>query len=141
MLIVGVLAGSGAALLGALATGVWETGNAPLFVALTAPGFASLVIALAPMFLARRCLADGGDIAAALASATAHERPHLLIEIEGRLSSRLRSEPMTTIELVLAFEDVREQHGDRARRRRLFEERGRIEQQRFVSQSVGVPPR
>ena len=134
----GLFAGGGGAFLVALASGLWADGNASLFTAFTAPGFACFVIALAPIFLARRRVADGADIAAALATATAHERPHLLAAIESRLSSRLRSEPMTTIELALAFEDAREKHGDRARQRRLFEERGRIEQKRFVVQLAGV---
>ena len=135
MIFRGLFAGGGGATLVALASGLWADGNASLFIAFTAPGFACFVIALAPILLARRRVADDEDIAAAL---TGHERPHLLAAIASRLSSRLRSEPMTTIELVLAFEYVREQHGDRARQKRLFEERGRIEQKRFVSRLVDI---
>ena len=141
MIFCGLFAGGGGAILVALASGLWADGNALLFIAFTAPGFACFVIALAPIFLARRRVADGADIAAALAAATACERSHLFAAIENRLSSRLRSAPMTTLELVLAFEDVRERHGDRVRRRRQFDERGRIEQERFVSRLVSVARR
>lgn len=119
---------------------VWRTFHAmpSVFIALTTPGFACFVIALGPIFMSRKRTAKSEDIAAALTAATAHERPYLIAAIENRLSSRLWSAPMTTFELVLAFEDVREQHGDRARRKGLVDQRGRIEQERFVSQLAGI---
>lgn len=133
-ILVGLLAGGGAALLVASETGLWADGNAPIFMALATPGFACFVIALGPVVMARKRTANGEDFAAALAAASVHERPHLLATIENRLSSRLWSAPMTTFELVLAFEEVREQHGDRARCKRLVDQRGRIEQKRFIGQ-------
>lgn len=135
---VGLFAGGSAALLVALASGLWADGNAPLFMALATPGFACLVIAFGPIFMARKRTAKSEDFAAALAAATMHERPHLVAAIESRLSSRLWSAPMTTFELAMAFEDVREQHGDRARRRQFVDQRGRIEQKRFVGQLAGI---
>ena len=138
MILGGLFAGGGAALLVALASGLWADGNAPLFMALATPGFACFVIALGPIVMARRRTAKGEDFAAALAAATMHERPHLVAGIESRLSSRLWSAPMTTFELAMAFEEVRDQHGDRARRERLVNHRGRIEQERFVGQLADV---
>lgn len=138
MIFCGLFAGGGGALLVALATGLWADGNAPLFMALATPGFACLVIACGPIVMARKRTANGEDLAAALAAATVHERPRLLAAIESRLSSRLWSTPMTTFELAVAFEEVREQHGDHARRKRLVDQRGRIEQERFLSQLAGI---
>lgn len=137
-ILVGLFAGGGGALLVALASGLWADGNAPLFMALATPGFACLVIALGPIVMARKRTAKSDDIAAALAVATMHERPHLLAAIENRLSSRFWSAPMTTFELAMAFEEVRDQHGDRARRKRLVERHGRIEQERFLSQLADI---
>lgn len=138
MIFCGFFAGGGGALLVALATGLWADGNAPLFMALATPGFACFVIALGPIVMARRRTAKGEDFAAALAAAAVHERPRLLAAIESRLSSRLWSTPMTTFELAMAFEEVREQHGDRARRKRLVDQHGRIKQERLVGQLAGV---
>ncbi|MBL4791515.1 MAG: hypothetical protein JKY97_00870, partial [Citromicrobium sp.] len=86
------------------------------------------------IFMARKRTANGEDFAAALMAATEHERPHLIVAIENRLSSRLWSAPMTMFQLVLAFDEVREQHGDRAMRKRLVDQRDRIEQDRFIGQ-------
>lgn len=134
----GLFAGGGGAVLIVLASGFWSAGNEVVFIAFVAIAFATLLTAIMLLFVTRERVAMGNDFAAALAAATAHERPHLLVAIENRLSSRLWSAPMTTFELVLAFEEVREQHGDRARRKRLVDQHGRIKQERLVGQLAGV---
>lgn len=134
----GLFAGGGGAVLIVLASGFWSAGNEVVFIAFVAIAFATLLTGIMLLFVTRERAATGNDLAAALAAATTHERPHLLATIENRLSSRLWSAPMTTFELVLAFEEVRAQHGDRARRKRLVERHGRIEQERFLSQLTGI---
>ncbi|MBL4791487.1 MAG: hypothetical protein JKY97_00725, partial [Citromicrobium sp.] len=79
MIFCGLFAGGGGALLVALTSGLWADGNAPLFMALATPGFACFVIALGPIFMARKRTANGEDFAAALMAATEHERPHLIV--------------------------------------------------------------
>lgn len=134
----GLFAGGGGAVLIVLASGFWSAGNEVVFIAFIAIAFATLLTGIMLLFVTRERAATGNDFAAALMAATAHEQPHLLAAIENRLSSRLWSTPMTTFELVMAFEEVRERHGDRARRKRLVDQHGRIEQERFVGQLTGV---
>lgn len=133
----GLFAGGGGAVLIVLASGFWSAGNEVVFIAFIAIAFATLLTGIMLLFVTRERAATGNDFAAALAAATAHERPHLIAAIENRLSSRLWSAPMTSFELAMAFDEVREQHGDQARRRQFVDQRGRIEQKRFVGQLAG----
>lgn len=103
-------------------------------IALVAFGIFAGAVANVMLLLLRERLADSDDIAAALAATTPHERPHLLNKIEERLGNRLWSSPMTTSQLVMMFGDVRDEHGDRARQKRLNERRAKREQTRFVEQ-------
>ena len=132
-----LFAGAGAALLVAISSGLWAAGKGPIFALLTTPGFALIAIAFMPIILARKRVASTQDIAAALAAATAHERPILITKMDERLRSRLELAPMTTFQLALMFEEVRERHGHRARNERCTEQRIKTEQLHFVSHIAG----
>ena len=128
----GLLAGGGTALIIVLTAGFGFAGNGPLFVAGTATGFAALLTGFIPLFVTWERAATTSEIAAALGSATMHERPHLATRIEARFATRVWSTPMTIFQLVLLFSEVRSEHGDRARQKRLVDECTKIEQERFV---------
>ena len=72
-------------------------------------------------------------IAAALHAATAQERPHLLRQIEERVGSVYRPDPLTIDELAQLFGSVREDHGEQAQRRVDREDRIRRAQQDYVA--------
>lgn len=74
-------------------------------------------------------IATAGHIAAALRSATDHERPHLLGRIESRLRTAYRTEPMTLSELATFFASTREEHGKRAQTRQAQAAKARAAQQ------------
>ncbi|TMM46746.1 hypothetical protein [Qipengyuania marisflavi] len=126
--------GAGAALLVAISSGLWAAGKGPVFALLATPGFALIAIAFMPIILARKRIASIQDIAAALAAATAYERPILIAKIDERLRSRVELAPMTTFQLALIFEEVRERHGQRARNQGCAGERIKTAQLQFVSQ-------
>ncbi|RJY06941.1 hypothetical protein D6201_12755 [Aurantiacibacter aquimixticola] len=138
----GFFAGGGGALLIVLASNLWSAGNAAIFIVCAAIAFATLLTGLMPLFVTQERTATGEDIATALTAATGQERSHLLAAIENRLTSKLWLKPMTTFELAVVFENVRGQHGDQARHRQHFEQRGKIEQQRFIGaleSIIGAP--
>ena len=128
----GLSAGGGGALFVVLTSGFGFAGNEPLFVAFAAIGLATLLTGFMPLFVTRGRAATTSEIEAALRSATMHERPHLATRIEARLASRISSSPMTIFQLVTLFAEVRSEHGDRARQKRLVDECTKIEQERFV---------
>ena len=115
----GLFAGGGSALLVVLLSGIWRGETGAIFIVFASIGSAAFLTGLMPLFVTRDRAATGSDIAAALAAATASESPHLMRAIEERLASRIWPDPMTTIQLTLLFDEVREKHGDRTRRRRL----------------------
>lgn len=78
--------------------------------------------------------ASSRDIAAAMAAATARERPHLLAQIEERLSDPYWRTPMTVFQLVTMFREVRQVHGERAYRTQRREQAARAEQERALAQ-------
>lgn len=133
----GLFAGGCGALFVVLAPVFGFAGNGPLFVAFAAIGFATFVTGFMPLFVRWDRAATVSDIAAAFASATMHERPHLVTRIEACLVSHTQSTPMTIFQLVLMFDEVRAEHGNRARRKRLFNQRDRTKQRRFVTQLQG----
>ena len=115
----GLFAGGGAALLVVLLSGIWRGETGAILIVFASIGSAAFPTAIMPLFVARDRAATGSDIAAAVAAATARERPHLMRGIEERLASRFWPNPMTTIQLTLLFDDIRKEHGDRARRLRV----------------------
>lgn len=75
---------------------------------------AGITMMAAPMIgfsLGLNRTASAGDIAAFLAAGTQSEKPLLTKRIERRLSSRIATNPISRIELVLAFEKVRSSVG------------------------------
>lgn len=115
----GLFAGGGTALLVVLLSSIWRGETGAIFIMFASIGSAAFLTGMMPLFVARDRAATGSDIAAALAAATARERHHLVRAIEERLASRFWPDPMTTIQLMLLFDDVRKEYGVRARRRRL----------------------
>jgi hypothetical protein len=98
-------------------------------ISLTAVGMVIL-----PAIARMHSIASSRDIAAAMVAATERERPHLLAEIEGRLSNPYWPAPMTVLQLVMMFREVRQAHGDRAYRRQRREREARTEQERSIAQ-------
>jgi hypothetical protein len=80
--------------------------------------------------------ANSRNIAAAMIAATERERPHLLAEIEGRLSNPYWRASMTVFQLVMMFREVRQVHGERVYRRQQWESAARAEQEKYVTQLV-----
>jgi len=78
--------------------------------------------------------ASSRDIAAAMIAATERERPHLLAEIQGRLSNPYWRAPMTVFQVAMIFREVRQAHGERAYRRQRWEKDARAEQENYVRQ-------
>lgn len=103
------------------------------------PGVAAISLtaigaAIFPLVARMHSIAIGRDIAAALVAATDRERPHLLDEIEGRLSNRYWRAPMTGFQLAMMFREVRQLHGERAYRKQLREQAARTEQDKSLAQ-------
>ena len=103
------------------------------------PGVAAISLtaigaAIFPLVARMQSIASGRDIAAALVAATDRERPHLLAEIEGRLSNRYWCAPMTVFQLAMMFREVRQLHGERVYRKQLREQAARAEQNRSLAQ-------
>lgn len=90
-------------------------------------GIAMLALAILSLVLAFDRTAER-DIAAALAAATSHERPVLLVKIADRTAARFPATPMTMFDLILLFRGVREEHGTKAQRRHLAEQEAQREQ-------------
>ena len=90
--------------------------------------------AIFPLVARMHSIASGRDVAAALVAATDRERPHLLDEIEGRLSNRYWRAPMTVFQLAMMFREVRQIHGDRAYQKQLREQAARAEQEKSIAQ-------
>jgi hypothetical protein len=78
--------------------------------------------------------ASSNDIAAAIMTATERERPYLLKEIEAQLTNSYFRDPITVLQLVMMFNDVRATHGERAHRRHLRQQEARAEQERSLAQ-------
>ena len=78
--------------------------------------------------------ASSNDIAAAIMAATERERPHLLKEIERRLTNSYCSDPITVMQLVIMFDEVRAAHGERAHRKELRKQAARAEQEKSLAQ-------
>lgn len=103
------------------------------------PGVAALSltaigVAIFPLIARMHRIVGERDIAAALVAATDRERPHLLAEIEGRLSNRYWRVPMTGFQLAMMFREVRQLHGERAYRKQLREQAARAEQAKSIAQ-------
>ena len=103
------------------------------------PGVAAISLtaigaAIFPLVARMHSIASGRDIAAALVAATDREWPHLLDEIEGRLSNRYWRAPMTVFQLAMMFREVRQVHGERAYRKQLREHSARAEQNGSIAQ-------
>lgn len=98
-------------------------------ISLTAVGMVIL-----PAIARMHSIASSRDIAAAIIAATDRERPHLIAEIEGRLSNRYWPEPMTVLQLVMMFRDVRQAYGERAYRKQCREQAARAEQEKSLAQ-------
>lgn len=84
--------------------------------------------------MSRYSPASTTDIAAAIMAATERERPHLLKEIERRLTNTYCSDPITVLQLVLMFDEVRAAHGERAHRKELRKQAARAEQEKSLAQ-------
>jgi len=78
--------------------------------------------------------ASSNDIAAATMAASERERPHLLTEIEARLTSSYLRDPITVLQLVIMFNEARAAHGERAHRKQLRQQAARAEQERSLAQ-------
>lgn len=89
---------------------------------------------LFPVIARMNSTASSRDIAAAMAAATDRERPHLLAQIEVRLSDNYWRTPLKVFQLVTMFREVRQVHGERAYRRQLREQAARAEQERALAQ-------
>lgn len=103
------------------------------------PGVAAISLtaigaAIFPLVARMHSIASGRDITAALVAATDRERPHLLAEIEGRLSNRYWRAPMTVFQLAAMFREVRQVHGERAYRKQLRTQAARTEQEKSLAQ-------
>ena len=103
------------------------------------PGLAAISLtaigaAIFPLVARMYTIASGRDMAAALVAATDRERPHLIAEIEGRLSNRYWPEPMTVHQLVMILSEVRQAHGERAYLKQCGKQAARTEQETFVAQ-------
>ena len=103
------------------------------------PGVAAISLtaigaAIFPLVARMHNIASGRDIAAVLVAATDPERPHLLAEIEGRLSNRYWRTPMTVFQLAMMFRAVRQVHGERAYRKHGREQAAGAEQERSNAQ-------
>ena len=133
----GLFVGGGGAFLVVLTSGFGFAGNGPLFVASMVTGFTALLTGFMPLFITRGRAANVSEIAAALGNATLQERLRLASKIEARLASRIWSTPMSIFQLVVLFGEVRAEHGDRARQKRLVDKRTEIEQERFYGQLKG----
>lgn len=120
-------------------TGEREAAQVMLVVA----GFATFAwFVIAMLFVARLGGRPAGPahIAAALQAATHAERPHLLRQIEGRVSDRYRTDPLTIDELARLFGEIREAHGTRTKRREDRRERARRAQQDYVARLMPPEP-
>ena len=103
------------------------------------PGVAAISLtaigaAIFPLVARMHRTASSRDIAAALVAATERERPHLIAEIEGRLSNRYWRAPMTVLQLAMMFREVRQTYGERAYRKHCREQAARTEQETYVAQ-------
>ncbi|NJO55810.1 MAG: hypothetical protein HC834_05020 [Rhodospirillales bacterium] len=78
--------------------------------------------------------ASSNDIAAAIMAATERERPHLLTAIEARLMNKYCRDPITVMQLVTMFDEVRAAHGERAHRRQLRQQAAHAEQEKSLAQ-------
>ena len=136
----GVVTGTAAGVFIVVLTAFEKPTMTLLAVTLVAFGIFAGAVANVMLMLTREKLADSDDIAAALAATTPHERPHFLCKIEERLGNRFWSSPMTTSQLVMMFDDVREEHGDRARQKRQNERRAKREQQRYIDELMNRNP-
>lgn len=97
----------------------------------------SLTVISAVMFTAIARMhrpAGSNDIAAAIMAATERERPHLLKEIESRLNNTYCRDPITVMQLVIMFDEVRAAHGERAHRKELRKQAARAEQEKSLAQ-------
>lgn len=130
---VALLSGVGAAATMSFATGILAREHGHLAIALFGLSIASIVVSLLPLFLTSRRHAKAADIAAALCAATRRESPHLFAKLRERNCSRILTEPISTFELVILFEAVRSEHGDRAMRRKLASKSVRFEQDKVIS--------
>lgn len=90
--------------------------------------------AIFPAIARMSSTASSRDIAAAVAAANARERPHLLAQIEERLSDPYWLTPMTVFQLVAMFREVRQVHGERAYRRQSRRQAARADQERALAQ-------
>jgi hypothetical protein len=78
--------------------------------------------------------ASSNDIAVAIMAATERERPHLLTAIEARFTNTYSRDPITVLQLVIMFNEVRAAHGERAHRRQIRQQAARAEKKRSLAQ-------
>jgi hypothetical protein len=124
----------GAATLAAFALEVSPERREVFIPGVVAISLTAIGAAIFPLVARMHRTASSRDIAAAMIAATERERPHLLAEIEGRLSNPYWRAPMTVFQVVMMFREVRQAHGERAYRRQSWEKAARAEQEKYVTQ-------
>jgi hypothetical protein len=129
-----VIIAFGAATLAAFALEVSPERRDVFIPGLAAISLTAIGAAIFPLVARMHGTASSRDIAAAMIAATEQERPHLLAEIEGRLSNPFWRAPMTVFQLVMVFREVRQAHGERAYRRQRWGKAASAEQEKYVTQ-------
>ena len=124
----------GVATLAAFVLGVTPERREVFIPGVAAISLTAIGAVIFPLVARMHSIASGRDIAAALVAATDRERPHLLAEIEGRLSNRYWRAPMTVFQLAAMFREVRQVHGERAYRKQLRTQAARTEQEKSLAQ-------
>ena len=124
----------GVATVAAFGLGVPSERKAVFIPGVAAISLTAIGVAIFPLVARMHRTASSRDIAAAMIAATDRERPHLIVEIEGRLSNRYWHEPMTVLQLVMMFREVRQAHGERAYRKHCRQQAARAEQETYVAQ-------
>lgn len=124
----------GVATVAALGLGVPSQRKAAFIPGVAAISLTAIGAAIFPLVARMQRTASSRDIAAAMIAATDRERPHLLAEIEGRLSNPHWRAPMTVFQLVMMFREVRQTYGERAYRKHCREQAARAQQETYVAQ-------
>lgn len=124
----------GVATVAAFGLGVSSERKAVFIPGVAAISLTAIGVAIFPLVARMHRTASSRDIAAAMIAATDRERPHLIAEIEGRLSNRYWRAPMTVLQLVMMFREVRQTYGERAYRKHCREQAARAEQETYVAQ-------
>lgn len=113
-MVVALLVEAGGATLVAVELGLFAKDHGALVSVMFGLLIASCVACVTPLLWRLNRPARRSEIAAALASATVIERPHLLAKFEDRIGTRIWSEPISILQLVLIFDEVRAKQGRHA---------------------------